>query len=64
LATAMERDAGLVDMRQRLARPGVTDTRPSTPPRINHDKPVQKLGLDVMTIQEFEARLRAHTQGA
>lgn len=68
LATAMERDAGLVDISQRFVRPGVTDTRPMKPPKVNFQdpsRPVQNLGFDVFdSIEEFEARRRAHIKGA
>jgi len=40
------------------------DRRPAEPPAMNDpDAPVQHIACDTMTIEQFEARMRAHTGG-
>lgn len=57
LATMYEHQNGF---QHRIARPGVTDTRPAKPASIHdHSKPFQKITFDVTTIDELEARRRA-----
>jgi hypothetical protein len=59
LATMSEQQAGLVDLRARHARPGVTDVRPTRPPDMSdYSQPTKTLRFDVMPIDEFEARQR------
>lgn len=44
--------------------PEPVDTRPPKPPDINNpDEPVQHIAGDTMTIEQFEARMRAHQGG-
>lgn len=65
LATMYEHQAGLVRPTSRVQRPGVTDMRPARPASVhNHDRPVQKISFDLMTIDELEARRRAKAEGA
>lgn len=59
LATLYEQQAGLVSARERIARPGVTDLRPHRIPDIRDPK-TRKLTFDSMTIEEYEARRKAH----
>jgi hypothetical protein len=63
LATMSEQQAGLAILPERIARPGVTDTRPTKLPDIR-DPNTKKLAFDSMTIPEFEARRRARIKGA
>jgi hypothetical protein len=64
LATLSEQQAGLVTLTKRYPRPGVTDGRPAKPPTMNDpDAPVQHIACDAMTIEQFEARMRAHQGG-
>jgi hypothetical protein len=64
LATLSEQQAGLITLTKRYPRPGVTDTRPAKPPTMNDpDAPVQHIACDTMTIEQFEARQRAHLGG-
>ena len=65
LATLNEQQAGLGYIPGRIARPGVTDTRPARPVSI-HDRssPVKHITFDRMTIDELEARRRARARGA
>jgi hypothetical protein len=40
------------------------DSRPAKPPAMNDpDAPVQHIACDTMTIEQFEARMRAHQGG-
>jgi hypothetical protein len=65
IATTGEQQAGLTELRKRIARPGVTDTRPAKPvSALDHSKPVQKITFDPMTIEQFEARRRERMKGA
>ena len=60
LATMGEQQAGLVQLHERLPRPGVTDVRPSKPPSVHdHSSRVKRIAFDTMTIDELEARRAA-----
>ena len=61
LATALEHQAGLVSLPQRIARDGVTDLRPMRLPDIRDPK-TKKLMFDSMTIEEYEARRKARNK--
>lgn len=63
LATLYEHQAGLAHLPTRIARPGVTDTRPARMPDIRDPK-TKRLTFDSMTIDEFEARRKARLRGA
>lgn len=63
LATMYEQQAGLVDPKERIARPGVTDTRSMRMPDLRDPK-VKKLTFDSMTIDDFEALRRERIKGA
>lgn len=63
LATMYEQQAGLVAPRERIARPGVVDTRPSKLPDLRDPK-TKRLIFDSMTIEEYEARRKARLKGA
>jgi hypothetical protein len=62
LATMSEYQAGLVTFPHRLARPGVTDLRPSRFPDLTGPG-VKKVLLDSMTIDEYEQRRKNRTKG-
>lgn len=53
LATQLEYQAGLVGLPARIARAGVTDTRPTRLPNLRDSG---RMMFDSMTIDEYEAR--------
>jgi hypothetical protein len=61
LATMSEYQAGLVTLSQRIARPGVTDLRPSKLPDLTGPG-TRKVMLDSMTIDEYEQRRKTRTK--
>jgi hypothetical protein len=60
LATMGEQQAGLVNLQNRHARPGVTDRRPAKPADVHdHSTPVKQITFDVMSIDDYKARRAA-----
>lgn len=57
LATMYEHQAGIAHLNHRIARPGVTDIRPSKPADIR-DPNTKTILFDSMPIDELAARLK------